>query len=353
MFPGHAAPAPDQVQQILDTRNCVPPYQQQQQPLPHNGGMPQQQQQQPLPYNGGMPQQQQTLPHNGGMPPQQYPLPQCGGMPPQPPAPMSQEQFRHRAMSPPPTPPSPYSQQPMPAPPVAFQAMPGFVGGHPVPPMGSPPTAEQISHILRRMTISHPNQIWEPHIRSHSGHGYGISPLDFDVDVDEYDAPIAGHRASAPLPYIPMVDLPPNVVHTPAAHRGMATAPPQPTQIPIALNQRPYGYFTGFQPGAPVYETIGNDVQLLLTAIPSQQVKDVNTKPMIGILVQRTPYELDALRYAFRETSGQDLGNVFYKMLVTSNVKDSIRFAFMGLVLGPCLFDLWLLQSVLLLNLSY
>lgn len=47
--------------------------------------------------------------------------------------------------------------------------------------------------------------------------------------------------------------------------------------------------------------------------------------------------------------SVNDLGVSLNNMLTASKVKNSVLYTFMGLVLGPVLYDLWLLKRVTLL----
>ena len=111
--------------------------------------------------------------------------------------------------------------------------------------------------------------------------------------------------------------------------------------------QRPYSYATGYIQGGPLYPHMGHDLNVLRTLL-SGNVKTTDMKPFINILAARSPYEIEALRNNFRAiTGGVDLGLAVSTVLDATSQKQSVKYAFTGLVLGPALFDLWLLQQVL------
>jgi hypothetical protein len=71
-----------------------------------------------------------------------------------------------------------------------------------------------------------------------------------------------------------------------------------------------------------------------------------DTKALIDILVLRSVYENDALRHNFLDRCGADLGSLM--SLTFSQAEAPVKFALIGLAMGPALFDLWLINNVLL-----
>ena len=110
--------------------------------------------------------------------------------------------------------------------------------------------------------------------------------------------------------------------------------------------QRPYSYVSGYQPGGPVYPLMGNDLAVLRTLLTSN-IRSTDMKPFIDVLARRSPFEIEALTNNFRTmTGGMELSLAVSTMLDATSQKQSVKYAFTGLVLGPVLFDLWLLQQV-------
>jgi hypothetical protein len=148
------------------------------------------------------------------------------------------------------------------------------------------------------------------------------------------------------MPINPMAAMPGNRMGMAGRRQGsMSMAPghvqgiPQQSQVaPMDIVTRPYSYLTYYRPGAR-YPSIANDLQILVNP------KNSNLKQIIDVLVQRSPYELDALRYEFRVmTGGQDLQLVLNSL---TKEDDCIKSVVAGLTLGPVAFDLWLLDGVL------
>jgi hypothetical protein len=164
------------------------------------------------------------------------------------------------------------------------------------------------------------------------------SVFDYDDSDDEIDLgalpmPLV-RRATIPGPMIaPPPFLGPLVHHTGAV-------------VDSYQFQRPYSYASGYQPGGPVYPFMGQDLAVLRTLLTGD-VKAVDMKPYIDILAQRSPYEIEALRYNFQTmTGGIELSLAINTVLDANSQRQSVKYAFTGLVRGPVLFDLWLLQQV-------
>lgn len=104
---------------------------------------------------------------------------------------------------------------------------------------------------------------------------------------------------------------------------------------------RPYSYMTYYRPGAQ-YPSIVNDLQILTNILDHM---NNNLKQFVGVLAQRSPYELDALKTEFRVMScGKDL-QLTFSSLVTED-DECIKSVIAGLTLGPIAFDFWLLDRV-------
>ena len=73
--------------------------------------------------------------------------------------------------------------------------------------------------------------------------------------------------------------------------------------------------------------------------------KERDVQTFIDVLTPRTAYEIDALRLYYRDKCGGDLAVMMSQ--VVSQQDAALRFVLIGLVLGPALFDLWLLHQVL------
>lgn len=163
------------------------------------------------------------------------------------------------------------------------------------------------------------------------------SMLDYD-DSDEFDLgpgrmPLMRRATMAG----PMISPP---FHGPLVHPAGAV-------VDSYQFQRPYCYESGYRPGGPVYPLMGNDLGVLRNLLTAG-IKTTDMKPYIDILAQRSPYEIEALRYNFRAmTGGMELSLAINTVLDATSQKQSVKYAFTGLVLGPALFDLWLLQQVL------
>jgi hypothetical protein len=198
----------------------------------------------------------------------------------------------------------------------------------------------------------------EPFPRGHPGMGPLLN-RELLEHIDEFDdddeALFAaqfqrGHRASAPAL------LPPVPFYQPVHRGSMAVAPmvnpnvytngqmmvnPNVTMSPL----RPYSYATDQSPMAGMYPHINQDLQILSTV--GQMRSTERILPIVDILVQRTPTEIEALRRLFRNVNGgTDLSVAFKRLLNVSNERSSVQFAFMGLVLGPALYDSWLIQHL-------
>ena len=198
------------------------------------------------------------------------------------------------------------------------------------------------------------------------GHPDPLRRVDRELvhDIDEFDdeemfrtqfTPRGDRRASAP------VLIPQNVPFYQPIHHGSVTAAgaivhPN-AQIMVNENGqtmfnpsgkfipslRPYSYDTDQSPMAGMYPNINRDLQTLSTLSEMRSTKSI--LPLVDILVQRTPTEMEALRRHFRTMNGDtDLSVAIKTLLNASNERDSVKYALMGLVLGPVGYDLWLIQ---------
>jgi hypothetical protein len=192
---------------------------------------------------------------------------------------------------------------------------------------------------------------------------------DSDSDYEEFGAirrPIIHHRSSLPNTYPPpMVEFPMgtrSMVGNPAMTVGAPMAGPiagyshQPQLVqrgaagnmPITADrfERPYRVSSGYIMGrSPAYPTLSQDISVLRSILQPMNVKFKDLTPeisrsLINILVHKSAYEIDALRHGYREFTGQDLGIMMKTRLAGTDAH--LTYGFMGLVLGPANFDLWL-----------
>ena len=113
----------------------------------------------------------------------------------------------------------------------------------------------------------------------------------------------------------------------------------------MITNVRPYSYTTDQSAMAGMYPNINQDLLVLGTVVQMQSTEKV--MPLVDILVQRTPNEIVTIRRHFRTMNGgTDLSVAFKNLLNTSSESASVQYALMGLVLGPLLYDMWLIQHL-------
>jgi hypothetical protein len=210
--------------------------------------------------------------------------------------------------------------------------------------------------IPRRYTISHPNaEVQRP--RNVSVHGLPPAISDSDNEEVGYSTPPPRHRAAS-APIIHTIPTPGHMGHDPMLHPTTPTSrsmPPSqtaisnvvaPQSIDTSLNRRPYQYISDARLGQ--YPTMMNEVQLLMNAI-AYNPKSVNMRPFVDILARRSPDELDALKANFNLVAPDtDLTVLFQQLL--SREEDSVATTFIGLTLGPIMFDLWLLNPRVLIT---
>jgi hypothetical protein len=72
--------------------------------------------------------------------------------------------------------------------------------------------------------------------------------------------------------------------------------------------------------------------------------KERDVQTFIDVLTPRTAYEIDALRLHFQNRCGGDLAVMMSNIVGQRDT--ALKFVLIGLVLGPALFDLWLLHRV-------
>ena len=101
---------------------------------------------------------------------------------------------------------------------------------------------------------------------------------------------------------------------------------------------RPYSYVNV----AALYPSIRTHVEALTTIIHNPEA---DMSPLVDILTKRTPEEMEALRLEFFRTTHTQLYVAISNWIEINEQRNSVKYALMGLVLGPALFDLWLLQN--------
>jgi len=164
---------------------------------------------------------------------------------------------------------------------------------------------------------------------------YGLDPMMYDDDLEEDDFTLVQHphlMRSMTEPSLPFV------------------LPRQHLAGPILDEyqfQRPYTYITGYEPGrGRVYFEIGQDVAALYNLLQGTMTPE-NMKRLVTTLALRSAYEIEALNYTFRATmNGVDLGLAVSTVLDQSGESQAVKYAMIGLLLGPVGFDLWLMNQV-------
>jgi hypothetical protein len=207
-------------------------------------------------------------------------------------------------------------------------------------------------------------------VRRHTMPGPPMWPEDYPVflpNINEFNGdefnpvqvPIRRmHRDSAPapmtLPQIPMVGMMPTNQLVPrnsisydgpvsiANPLGPVTRAPGPMHATcppsVSLQPPPFSYVLGVQS----YPEMAMDLANLRRAM---QMNTDHLKDFIDILVQRSPDETEALKQGFRSLTGTELSVPICNML--SSERQSVKYAFTGLALGPASFDVYLLDTVL------
>lgn len=113
--------------------------------------------------------------------------------------------------------------------------------------------------------------------------------------------------------------------------------------ISSTVLRRPYSYDASHALRGSGYPQMYADLQVLMTILKSTST---GLKSLIDVLAPRSPSEIDSLRHAFRAVTGNDLAVAVSNFFRANGFKDSVKSAFVGLVLGPLLYDLCLLQKV-------
>ena len=106
--------------------------------------------------------------------------------------------------------------------------------------------------------------------------------------------------------------------------------------------ERPYRVSSGYIPGhSPPYPTPNQEISALCSFFQTTSGKFKVLPLEISTLIHKSAYEIDALRHEYRAScGGQDPGMLMNHCL--AGAEAHITFAFMGLILGPGNFDLWL-----------
>lgn len=108
--------------------------------------------------------------------------------------------------------------------------------------------------------------------------------------------------------------------------------------------ERPYQFTSGYiHLQTPPYPNLLSDLDRLCHVLqPDIKFESLDTQTLIDILVPRTASQIDALRCYYRARCGVDLATLLSS--IVSGQKAWIKSAFIGLALGPALFDLWLIH---------
>lgn len=116
------------------------------------------------------------------------------------------------------------------------------------------------------------------------------------------------------------------------------------------IDPHPYSY--AIYQSASIYPNIDEHVRILSRVMQMQSTEGIT--PLLHILVSRNPSEMAALRYLFQAfNSGTDISIPFKNILDASDERRSVKYALMGIILAPLLYDLWLLRvlsSLILIN---
>lgn len=242
---------------------------------------------------------------------------------------------------------------PMPGPPLANPSPQGApMGGAPyiTPYPGGPnvpgPQAIVPPNLFQQNMVLVPNQILNVDY-----------PDDYDDDDEEEEADMMAamalqrRRMAPPLSQNGLVGplIPQRGIRA-GNPFGMVPAVPGPQMLPNAAYnpvdpelELPYSY-TYTQSLIANYPDMATDLAILATVL---QRIDGDLREYMTVLIDRSPVEVDALRREFRNMSrGTDLHMAFKNMLEARSETKSGQTAFMGLVLGPVLYDLWILQGV-------
>ena len=212
-----------------------------------------------------------------------------------------------------------------------------------------PTRATPIFYHPSRRTIEHPNQIVYPLVDL-------ADDFDTDSSDEEYYPPSPipvglsnlSDRVFHFIPMAPSVGTNPMIANqmNPTVapgdfHRPMAIASGQTPATPYANGtDRPYSYNSFFRPGLQ-YSSMESHLERLQALINGRKPK---LNDFVDIVAQRSPSELDALKYNFNLKFQQDLRVLFDNAL--SNEDDCIKSTATGLILGPVEFDLWILKQV-------
>ena len=233
----------------------------------------------------------------------------------------------------------------------------------PVPavPISAPLHRDDLSRMMRHLRDIDPNiprqiprrqSFPEPMSRGHLGWGPLLDDLDlldaFDDDLEFYTPqfrrahPVSRHSLLTGSPYLQQPHSIGSVV-TPNMQL-IATTPNAPMMFNLAA-QRPYSYATDQSPNAGMYPTINQDLLHLSSFLEMKTTERASL--IINVLVPRTPTEIEALRRHFRVMNGgTDLSFALRCLLNALNERPSVQYAFLGLVMGPVLYDLWLMQVI-------
>lgn len=151
---------------------------------------------------------------------------------------------------------------------------------------------------------------------------------------------IPPHRSIAPaVSRIPMLNdpildnmMPANIPRVPLVDRIMAGASSQ------YLLQRPYSYAFDAAP----YPHMRAHADALVAFMHNPRVV---TSIFVDILAKGAPEEMEALRFEFFRATQTQLHVILNNSLELNEERSSVKYALMGLAMGPILFDVWLLQN--------
>jgi hypothetical protein len=114
---------------------------------------------------------------------------------------------------------------------------------------------------------------------------------------------------------------------------------PDMTSVDPSLPMRPYSYYTGFNPALHRIGKFREEISAITSLTDSKQA--ILSSSSLKTLARLTPYELDAFKYEFQQTTGKSLHEFCNSLIAKED--DKVKTLLAGLTLGPLEFDLYLL----------
>jgi hypothetical protein len=127
----------------------------------------------------------------------------------------------------------------------------------------------------------------------------------------------------------------------------LPTTPPTPNTPSQASYSWPYSYASIYYPDAQGYPNMQAHLDFLVPKhLPPGGFSTFDQNALIEILSPLSPYKIELLRQHFQLQTNGDLGTDLHNALQGINARDRVSVTFIGLALGPCNYDLWLLRNV-------